>query len=92
MGTGTGVAMNSHQLRLVKGDLCGIATARALSVATVANTKQNLALAFVYSAAGVPLACRWRAADGLRALPVHGLAVVANDRRAGDEPELDFGD
>ncbi len=56
MGTGTDVAMNSAQLTLVKGDLRGIATARALSVATVANMKQNLAFAFIYNALGVPLA------------------------------------
>jgi P-type Cu+ transporter len=56
MGTGTDVAMNSAQLTLVKGDLRGIATARALSVATVANMKQNLGFAFVYNALGVPLA------------------------------------
>ncbi len=56
MGTGTDVAMNSAQLTLVKGDLHGIATARALSVATVANMKQNLGFAFVYNALGVPLA------------------------------------
>jgi P-type Cu+ transporter len=56
MGTGTDVAMNSAQLTLVKGDLRGIATARALSMATVANMKQNLAFAFVYNALGVPLA------------------------------------
>jgi Cu+-exporting ATPase len=56
MGTGTDVAMNSAQLTLVKGDLRGIATARELSVATVANMKQNLAFAFVYNALGIPLA------------------------------------
>ena len=56
MGTGTDVAMNSAQLTLVKGDLRGIATARALSVATVANMKQNLGFAFVYNLLGVPLA------------------------------------
>jgi len=56
MGTGTDVAMNSAQLTLVKGDLRGIATARALSVATVANMKQNLGFAFVYNMFGVPLA------------------------------------
>jgi len=56
MGTGTDVAMNSAQLTLVKGDLRGIAIARALSVATVANMKQNLAFAFVYNSLGVPLA------------------------------------
>jgi len=56
MGTGTDVAMNSAQLTLVKGDLRGIATARALSVATVANMKQNLAFAFLYNSLGIPLA------------------------------------
>ena len=56
MGTGTDVAMNSAQLTLVKGDLRGIATAIALSVATVANMRQNLAFAFVYNALGIPLA------------------------------------
>lgn len=56
MGTGTDVAMNSAQLTLVKGDLRGIATARELSVATVANMKQNLVFAFVYNALGIPLA------------------------------------
>ena len=41
---------------MVKGDLRGIATARARSVAAVANMKQNLAFAFVYNALGIPLA------------------------------------
>jgi Cu+-exporting ATPase len=45
MGTFTDVAMNSAQLMLVKGDLRGIATASALSVATVSNMKQNLGFA-----------------------------------------------
>jgi P-type Cu+ transporter len=56
MGTGTDVAMNSAQLTLVKGDLRGIAAARRLSEATVANMKQNLGFAFVYNSLGVPLA------------------------------------
>jgi P-type Cu+ transporter len=56
MGTGTDVAMNSAQITLVKGDLRGIATARALSVATVANMKQNLAFALLYNALCIPLA------------------------------------
>ncbi|MEO8124891.1 MAG: HAD-IC family P-type ATPase, partial [Burkholderiales bacterium] len=56
MGTGTDVAMNSAQLTLVKGDLRGIATARALSMATVANMKQNLTFAFIYNSLGIPLA------------------------------------
>jgi Cu+-exporting ATPase len=56
MGTGTDVAMNSAPVTLVKGDLRGIAQARALSVATIANMKQNLGFAFVYNVLGVPLA------------------------------------
>jgi Cu+-exporting ATPase len=56
MGTGTDVAMNSAQVTLVKGDLRGIAVARALSEATVANMKQNLAFAFLYNALGIPIA------------------------------------
>ena len=56
MGTGTDVAMNSAQLTLVKGDLRGIAIARALSEATVKNMKQNLMFAFFYNAIGIPIA------------------------------------
>jgi P-type Cu+ transporter len=56
MGTGTDVAMESAQVTLVKGDLRGIARARRLSRQTLANIKQNLFFAFVYNAAGVPIA------------------------------------
>ncbi len=56
MGTGTDVAMNSAQITLVKGDLRGIAQARIISEATIANMKQNLGFAFIYNALGVPLA------------------------------------
>jgi len=56
MGTGTDVAIHSAQVTLVKGDLRGITTARALSHATMANMRQNLGFAFVYNALGVPLA------------------------------------
>ncbi len=56
MGTGTDVAMNSAQVTLVKGDLRGIAIARALSVATVSNMKQNLLFALLYNALGIPIA------------------------------------
>jgi Cu+-exporting ATPase len=55
MGTGTDVAMNSAQLTLVKGDLMGILRARALSVATVKNMRQNLGFAFLYNSMGIPL-------------------------------------
>ena len=56
MGTGTDVAMAASHVTLVKGDLRGIARARELSQATVANMKQNLAFALVYNALGVPIA------------------------------------
>ena len=56
MGTGTDVAMESAGVTLVKGDLRGIVRARKLSRATMANIKQNLFFAFVYNAAGVPVA------------------------------------
>jgi heavy metal translocating P-type ATPase len=56
MGTGTDVAMESAGLTLLKGDLTGIVRARRLSQATMANIRQNLFFAFVYNAAGVPVA------------------------------------
>jgi Cu+-exporting ATPase len=56
MGTGTDVAMQSAGVTLVKGDLAGIVRARALSRATMRNIRQNLVLAFVYNALGIPLA------------------------------------
>jgi Cu+-exporting ATPase len=56
MGTGTDVAMQSAGVTLVKGDLAGIARARTLSRATMRNIRQNLVLAFVYNALGIPLA------------------------------------
>ena len=56
MGTGTDVAMESAAITLVKGDLRGIVRARRLSRATMRNIRQNLFFAFVYNAAGVPIA------------------------------------
>lgn len=56
MGTGTDVAMESAGVTLLKGDLTGIVRARKLSVATMRNIRQNLFFAFVYNAAGVPIA------------------------------------
>jgi Cu+-exporting ATPase len=56
MGTGTDVAMQSAGITLLKGDLRGIVRARELSQATMKNVRQNLAFAFVYNAAGVPIA------------------------------------
>jgi Cu+-exporting ATPase len=56
MGTGTDVAIESAGVTLVKGDLRGIVRARRLSRATMRNIRQNLFLAFVYNAVGVPVA------------------------------------
>jgi len=56
MGTGTDVAIESASVTLVKGDLNGIVRARRLSRATMRNIRQNLFLAFVYNAVGVPVA------------------------------------
>jgi Cu+-exporting ATPase len=56
MGTGTDVAMESAGVTLVKGDLRGIVRARRLSRATMRNIRQNLFFAFIYNAAGVPIA------------------------------------
>jgi Cu+-exporting ATPase len=56
MGTGTEVAIQSAGVTLVKGDLAGIARARALSRATMRNIRQNLVFAFAYNAIGIPIA------------------------------------
>src|ERR1700682_4987350 len=56
MGTGTDVAMESAGITLLGGDLTGIVRARTLSRAVMRNIRQNLFLAFVYNAIGVPVA------------------------------------
>jgi Cu+-exporting ATPase len=56
MGTGTDVAMESAGITLLSGDLMGIVRARRLSQATMHNIRQNLFFAFIYNAAGVPIA------------------------------------
>ncbi|MBE7201018.1 MAG: heavy metal translocating P-type ATPase [Parafilimonas terrae] len=56
MGTGTDVAIESAGLALLKGDLLGIVRARRLSRAVMGNIRQNLFFAFIYNAAGVPVA------------------------------------
>jgi len=95
MGTGTDVAMSSAQLTLVKGDLRGIARARQLSEATVANMKQNLGFALVYNALGVPLAAGLLYPSlGLLlspmvaalAMSLSSVSVVANALRLGRAP------
>jgi len=56
MGTGTDVAIESAGVTLLKGDLMGLVRARHLSRATMRNIRQNLFFAFIYNAAGVPIA------------------------------------
>lgn len=56
MGSGTDVAIESAGVTLLKGDLTGIVRARRLSQATMRNIRQNLVFAFIYNAAGVPVA------------------------------------
>jgi Cu+-exporting ATPase len=56
MGTGTDVAMESAGITLLGGDLGGIVRARRLSQATMRNIRQNLFFAFIYNAAGIPIA------------------------------------
>jgi P-type Cu+ transporter len=78
MGSGTDVAMASAGVTLVKGDLAGIARARALSHATMRNIRQNLALAFVYNLLGVPLAAGvLYPAFGLLLSPVVAAAAMS---------------
>ncbi|MEQ6332541.1 MULTISPECIES: heavy metal translocating P-type ATPase [unclassified Sphingobium] len=56
MGSGTDVAIESAGITLLKGDLMGIVRARRLSQATMSNIRQNLVFAFIYNAAGIPVA------------------------------------
>jgi Cu+-exporting ATPase len=56
MGSGADVAVESAGITLLSGDLTGIVRARKLALATLRNIKQNLFFAFVYNAAGVPVA------------------------------------
>ncbi len=78
MGTGTDVAMESAGITLLKGDLTGIVRARRLSAATMRNIRQNLFFAFVYNAAGVPIAAGvLYPAFGLLLSPIIAAAAMA---------------
>jgi Cu+-exporting ATPase len=78
MGTGTDVAMESAGITLLNGDLTGIVKARALSKAVMSNIRQNLFFAFIYNAAGVPIAAGvLYPAFGLLLSPVIAAAAMA---------------
>src|SRR5262245_6002606 len=78
MGTGTDVAIESAGITLLKGDLTGIVRARHLSAATMRNIRQNLFFAFVYNAAGVPIAAGvLYPLLGVLLSPVVGAAAMA---------------
>ncbi len=78
MGTGTDVAIESAGITLLKGDLTGIVKARALSAAVMSNIRQNLFFAFIYNAAGVPIAAGvLYPAFGLLLSPIIAAAAMA---------------
>jgi len=78
MGTGTDVAMESAGVTLLKGDLQGIERARALSEAVMSNIRQNLFFAFIYNAAGVPIAAGiLYPAFGILLSPIIAAAAMA---------------
>jgi Cu+-exporting ATPase len=78
MGTGTDVAIESAGVTLLGGDLTGIVRARRLSAATMSNIRQNLFFAFIYNAAGVPIAAGvLYPVTGLLLSPVIAAAAMA---------------
>jgi Cu+-exporting ATPase len=78
MGTGTDVAIESAGITLLKGDLTGIVRARRLSEEVMGNIRQNLFFAFVYNAAGVPIAAGLLyPAFGLLLSPIVAAAAMA---------------
>ena len=78
MGTGTDVAMESAGITLLRGDLMGIVRARLLSKAVMGNIRQNLFFAFIYNAAGVPIAAGvLYPAFGLLLSPMIAAAAMA---------------
>ena len=78
MGSGTDVAIESAGVTLLTGDLSGLVRARKLSVATMRNIRQNLAFAFLYNAAGVPIAAGvLYPVFGILLSPMVGAAAMA---------------
>ena len=83
IGTGTDVAIEASDLTLVSGDLRAAADAIRLSRATLRTIKQNLAWAFGYNVAAIPLAAVGPAQPGHRglAMALSSVSVVANALR-----------
>ncbi len=78
MGTGTDVAIESAGVTLLKGDLTGIVRARRLSRATMRNIRQNLFFAFIYNAAGIPIAAgALYPSTGILLSPIIAAAAMA---------------
>ncbi|MBI1362093.1 MAG: heavy metal translocating P-type ATPase [Alphaproteobacteria bacterium] len=92
MGTGTDVAIESAGLTLLHGDLSGVVKARAMSVATMRNIRQNLLFAFGYNALGIPVAAGLlypvtgqllSPMIAAAAMALSSVSVIANSLRLG---------
>jgi Cu+-exporting ATPase len=78
MGGGTDVAIESAGITLLTGDLMGLVRARRLSRATMRNIRQNLMFAFLYNAAGIPIAAgALYPLFGILLSPMVGAAAMA---------------
>ncbi len=101
MGTGTDVAMESAGITLLTGDLTGIVRARRLSQAVMRNIRQNLFFAFIYNAAGVPIAAGLlypvfgillSPIVAAAAMALSSVSVVGNALRLRGPRSCEFGD
>jgi Cu+-exporting ATPase len=90
MGTGADVAMESAGVTLIGGDLRGVMRALRLARATMQNIRENLALSFIYNAAGVPIAAGvlypffgWTLSPALAsaAMALSSVSVIGNALR-----------